>query len=284
MSIIEIGQILAKRYRVEREIGKGGMGTVLKATDLKEGQPVAIKYCHLDEADAIRRFSREVRVMGSINNPHVILILHEALKHHPPYFVMPYAQASLGSRLEEFSSDENAAIAAFLELCAGVLAVHKAGAIHRDINPNNALIIDGRIVLSDLGLAKLTDRDTTVLTQTMAIVGTQMYLAPEQRLPAGSRDADERTDIFQLGKTLYQLVTGLEPLLTDLSKVSPGLAHIIRKSTQEHPDQRYQSVGQLIDAIGSYQKAKDPDSNPLGAFDAIVNRIEERLRRCPVFS
>src|SRR6266853_1517124 len=279
MTDIDPKATLVRRFRIEGEVGKGGMGIVLKATDLEAQTTVAVKYCHLNEPEALRRFAREVRVMATIKHQHVVPILFDGSNHNPPFFVMPYAPTTLRSKLPELSADENKAIAAFLELCSGALAVHNAGAIHRDINPNNALIIDDHVVLSDLGLAKLSERDTSVLTQTITIVGTQLYLAPEQRLPAGSRDADVRTDIYQLGKNLYQLLTGLDPLLTDLGKVSPGLAHIIRKATQEHPDHRYQSIGQLIDAITSYQKAKDPSANPHGAFDALMSRVKEQLKQ-----
>lgn len=170
-------------------------------------------------------------------------------------------------------------LTAFLELCEGVQAIHAAGMVHRDIKPDNALIIDGRVVVADLGLAKFIDRDTTILTQTQAVVGTEMYLAPEQRFSGGSRDADGRTDIYQLGKTLYQFLTNLEPAIMDMSKVPPGLAFAIRKATKENPNERYQTIGQLIDAVKTYQKARDPNANPASAFEALINRIKDRLER-----
>ncbi len=271
--------IVNKRYQITEIIGRGGMGIVAKAIFLDSGSEVAIKFCHLVGDDALRRFAREIRIMRTIKHHHVIPILRVGLKHSPPYFVMPLAESSCAAKLTEYSNNEEAAIRAFLEMCEGVQAIHTSGAVHRDIKPDNALILDGRIVLSDLGLAKLADRDSTILTQTRAIVGTDMYLAPEQRFVGGSRDADIRTDIYQLGKTLYQLVSGLEPALVDFSKTPPGLAHVIRRATREQPNERYQSVGQLVDAILAYQRAKDPDSNPLGAFESALARVNDRLER-----
>ena len=97
----------------------------------------------------------------------------------------------------------------FRQVCLGVQAMHDSGIVHRDIKPANVLrFTGGRIAVSDLGAAKLEPRDTTVLTQTHVVVGTLAFLAPEQFLPGGSRRADFRTDIYQLGKVLYQLLTG----------------------------------------------------------------------------
>jgi eukaryotic-like serine/threonine-protein kinase len=279
MSDLKPGYVINNRYRVVAIIGQGGMGTVVKAIMTETGKEVAVKLCHIADPAAVKRFAREIRLMRKIKHRHVVPILRVGIKHSPPYFVMPLAQGSCSSRVAAYTKDEASAIKDFLEICEGVQAIHGAGGVHRDIKPDNALILAGRVVLSDLGLAKLAARDTTILTQTRAIVGTDMYLAPEQRFVGGSRDADARTDIYQLGKTLYQMVTGLEPALIDASKVPPGLAHVIRRATKEQPDERYQSVGQLIDAVNAYVRAKDPSANPMAAFEAALSRVKDRLER-----
>lgn len=273
------GLIVNKRYRVLGIVGRGGMGTVVRATRLHDNTVVAIKFCHAEDDDGLRRFAREVRLMRQIEHRHVVPILGIGLKHTPPYFVMPFADGSCASQLATFVGDETVAINAFMQICEGVRAIHAAGGVHRDIKPDNALVFGDCIALADLGLAKLTDRDTTILTQTRAIVGTDMYLAPEQRFPGGSRDADQRTDIYQLGKTLYQLLTGLEPALVDLGRVPAGLAHVVRRATREQPDERYQSVGQMMDAVRAYLRAKDPMANPRNAFETALNGVTERLDR-----
>lgn len=273
------GTIINQRYEVIETIGRGGMGTVLRVRRLIDGAVVALKYCHLTDERSLRRFTREVRTMKELRHPHVVPIYATSPRGRPPYFVMPFAEGSCAGRLAEFAADADTAVNAFLEICEGVQAIHSAGLVHRDLKPDNALILDGRIVVSDLGLVKPIHRQTTVLTETMTIVGTEMYLAPEQRLPGGSRDADQRTDIYQLGKTLYQLLTGHEPVLMDMTRVPSGLAHVIRKATREHPSERYQTVGELIDAVRAYQQAQDPAANPMTAFEGVIGRIRERVER-----
>jgi serine/threonine protein kinase len=167
----------------------------------------------------------------------------------------------------------------FLRLCRGIEAVHAAGAIHRDIKPDNVMFLDGRLVVTDLGLAKFSNRDSTTLTQTHQRIGTRAYMATEQLLPGGSRSADERTDVCQLGKVLYELVTGESPVLRDYSKCSAGLAHIIGKATKDRPDDRYQSVGDLMKAIKLYEQSRSPNANPIGTFDVLISRIDEAVKR-----
>jgi eukaryotic-like serine/threonine-protein kinase len=276
---VKPGTVINKRYKVISIVGRGGMGTVLRVRRLSDNAIVALKYCHLKDPQAVRRFAREIRAMKEFSHPHVVPVYSTNLKHDPPYFVMPFAEGSCAAKLSEYATDETSAVDAFLEICQGIQAIHNAGLVHRDIKPDNALILDGCIVVSDLGLVKPMSRDTTILTETMMIVGTEMYLAPEQRLPGGSRDADHRTDLYQLGKTLYQLLTGRDPVLMDMGCVPSGLAHVIRKATREHPDDRYQSIGELIDAIHAYVAACDPSARPIAAFEAVINRIKERLER-----
>jgi serine/threonine protein kinase len=279
LSQLKPGGVVNNRHEVLSVVGVGGMGTVLKVRRRRDGALLALKYCQGTDPDSTRRFAREVRIMRGLKHPHVISIVSTNLKHSPPYFTMPFADSSCAARLQEYKDDEDKALADFSQLCEGVQAIHNAGKVHRDIKPENALLLDGRVVVSDLGLAKMNVRDTTVLTQTRAVVGIDMYLAPEQRLPAGSREADQRTDIYQLGKTLYQFVTALPPVLLDISKVPPGLAHVVRRATRELPDDRYQTVGQLIDAVRAYQRAKAPDANPVNGFEAALAEINERRER-----
>ena len=111
----------------------------------------------------------------------------------------------------------------------------------------------------------------------MIALGTEMYMAPEQFLPAGSREADERTDIFQLGKTLYHIYTGKYPAIMTSEGVPAGLWHIIQKATKQAPTERYQSVAEIIDALNNYIAAQDPAKNPREAFAIQLDAINERL-------
>lgn len=139
------------------------------------------------------------------------------------------------------------------------------------------VLVDGTVVVTDLGLVKLDPRDTTVLTQTAAFLGTRMYCAPEQLIPGGARKADARTDIYQLGKTLYELLTGESPALMDLDRLPRGLAYVIERATREQPSKRYQSVGQLIDAVKDYGRSKNPKENPVESFESALAEAEASL-------
>lgn len=270
--------ILNKRYEIIEYLGRGGMGHVVKARRLHDGLIVAVKYCLLRDPKARRRFGREVRTMQAISSPYVMPVLAKALKRDPPYFVMPLATGSLRGQIDECMQNEDLALGLFLQACDGIAAVHAGGAIHRDIKPDNFLILKGRVVVSDLGLAKFAKRDSTVLTQTRVFLGTEAYKAPEQSLPGGCRNADARTDVCQLGKTLYELLTGERPILMDLSKLTAGLGFVVRRATTIRPDDRFQTVGALIDALKGYQRSKDPKANPLGAFEAALSRTSDRAK------
>jgi serine/threonine protein kinase len=218
--------------------------------------------------------------MQGIKHKHVVRVLGINLQHDPPYFLMPLAAHSIDAEIDHLKNNEGEAIEAFHQMCLGVSAIHASGAVHRDIKPLNALRFEGGVIaVTDLGLAKIEPRDTTVLTQTSAFIGTRPYSAPEQLLEGGSRDADERTDIFQLGATLYHILTGRSPALIDVSTLPRGLGYIILKATKAVPDERYQTIGKFMDAIESYRKSKDPTHNPQQTFENLVGQAKELLKQ-----
>src|SRR5262249_30205037 len=149
-----------------------------------------------------------------------------------------------------------------------------------DIKPANILrFSSGRVAVSDLGVAKLAERDTTVLTRTRAVVGTWAFLAPEQFLPAGSRQADARTDIYQLGKVLYRLLTCRPPALIEPAYLPKGLAHVLLRATSVTPDDRYRDLGEFLDALRYYELSKDPARNEREALENLVLEAEGLLDR-----
>lgn len=272
------GDEIDNRYEVIGEIGRGGMGVVLHVTDTESGEEVALKYCPLADKQYKKRFAREVRIMESIDHEHVMPVLAQNVTNKPPYFVMPIAAASLESEITA-NPDLNAALDAFKCICLGVQAIHASGSTHRDLKPQNIMRLDDdRLVVSDMGLARLADRDTTTLTQTSAFLGTRAYCAPEQLIPGGSREADDRTDVYQLGKILYQLATGDQPALVDPNLIPLGLEHIIERATQNHPDRRYQTVGQLMDAVENFIRAQDPHGTPYTEFEAALEQAKTLIK------
>ena len=271
--------MIGGKYRVKRMIGQGGMGSVVAVERLSDGKMLALKVCRVEGAWR-KRFAREVRLMARVRHPHVVPVVDSDLEASPPYFVMPLAEGSLEDELPRLVGRELEAIDAFRQACLGVAAIHDSGIVHRDIKPANLLRFgNGRVAVSDLGVAKLETRDTTVLTQTRAVVGTYGFLAPEQFLPAGSRRADVRTDVYQLGKVLYQLLTGNSPVLIEPSTVPKGLAHVLLRATGANPDDRYRDLGELLDALRYYELSKDPSRNSREALENLVLEAESWLDR-----
>lgn len=273
-----IGAIIKGTYKVQKFLGRGGMGAVMAIERLSDGVVFAAKFCMELDPTAVRRFEREVRAMQSLAHPHVMPVLDVDLQHSPPFFVMPRAKGSLAD--EDFKGKESECLDAFIGVLDGIQAIHTSGGTHRDIKPANALRLpDGRVVVSDLGLIKLDPRDSTILTQTMQFLGTRKYCAPEQLLPAGSREADARTDVFQLGKLFYELLTGRDAALIDTTGLPDGVSHLIRRATRENPAERYQSVGEFRDAVTAYREAKKPGARPVQTFENLKQQIAELLGR-----
>lgn len=277
MRTLQAGSIVDGRYRVIGEIDRGGMGCVVLVEDLQTGSQFALKYCPSEDEEMRRRFSREVRIMSSISHQNVMPVIDHNDRYSPPYFVMPLAARSVTDWVKE-NSDIEYVLEIFMGICAGVQAIHSAGYTHRDIKPQNALVMpDGRVVVTDLGLARFDERDSTALTITTMFLGTTLYCAPEQLMLGGSRDADARTDVFQLGKVLYELVSGHQPALIDEHRLPLGLGHVVVRATQQQPDRRYQSVAQLMDAVQNFIRAQDPAAAVSSQFDVLIEQARSLL-------
>lgn len=257
------GDLVNRRYRVLKQLGAGGMGAVVLVERVRGRGQFALKYCTEADDEGVRRFAREVRAMKRVDHPNVIKILEDDVDHDPPYFVMPVAKGSLSDELEALSADQDAALVAFLQVCDGVEAIHTAVGPHRDLKPSNALrLSDDTVVVSDFGLIKIDPRDTTSLTRTSVLMGTEGYMAPEQRRRGGTKNADGRVDVYALGAFLSELLTGEPPPPVDMSEMSPALAHIIRKAMSQLLTERYPSVADLAAAVRNLQRLKQVGKDP----------------------
>ena len=205
---------LAGRYRVERELGRGGMGTVFLAQDLKHPRRVAIKVLLPELAAAIgaERFQREIELAAGLSHPHIMPLHESGSADSLLYFVMPYAEGeSLRQRLEREKQLPLADAVRIAREVAGALDfAHRRGIVHRDIKPENILIVDRHAVLADFGIARaIQAAGGEKLTATGVTIGTPAYMSPEQA--AGSPELDGRSDLYALGCVLYEMLAGNPP-------------------------------------------------------------------------
>lgn len=262
-------------YIIEDKIGQGGMGCVMKVLNESDGERYALKYCMDTDDKSLRRFAREVKVVSETKHPNIVKILDKNLENSPPYFVMPLAKGSIYEVIKNIKGDFDKVLVLFEQMCKGVTALHNSGKYHRDIKPRNALVLsDGTVAVTDFGLAKIINKESSTHTSSNDFLGTIGYHAPEQM---EAKNSDARTDVFQLGKSFYEMYTGDYPFLINPKKLPSGLVYIVQKATNPDPDDRYQSVSELIQAIKSFQKSLNPTENPKEAIENKLLEIEKLL-------
>lgn len=266
-----IGSKINNKYEIIASKGAGGFGHVYQVNDLTTGEMKAMKICTSTDAEDMRRFAREVRLMQAVDHPNVIKLKEVNLDPPQLYFIMELAKGSMESYLQKLIKDHPFALRAFLVVCEGIKAIHNANQIHRDIKLANVLVMsDNTVVVSDLGLGAFETRDSTILTSSNVYMGTEGYIPPEYKMPGGTKNADRRGDVYQLGKMLYNILTGENPILIDESMLPPSLIYIIKKATKDRPNDRYQSVDELMDAINNYVASLDVHAHPLKAFESYI--------------
>ena len=205
---------LASRYRIERELGRGGMATVFLAHDLRHDRPVALKVLHPDLAATLglERFQREVKVAARLQHPHILTLHDSGETDGQLWFTMPFVEGeSLRERLRremQLSLDDALRIAN--DAARALEYAHHHGVVHRDIKPENLLLTtDGSTLVADFGIARALTGADDQLTQTGMSVGTPAYMSPEQA--AGDRSLDARSDIYSLGCVLFEMLAGEPP-------------------------------------------------------------------------
>jgi serine/threonine-protein kinase len=205
---------LADRYRIERELGAGGMATVYLARDLKHDRDVAIKVLHPDLGAALGgdRFLSEIKTTARLQHPHILPLLDSGEADTLLYYVMPYVTGeTLRARLErehQLPIDEAVRIAR--EVADALGAAHALGIIHRDIKPENILLQGGHALVADFGIALAVQSASSArMTQTGLSLGTPQYMSPEQAM--GERVIDARADVYALGAVTYEMLTGDAP-------------------------------------------------------------------------
>jgi serine/threonine-protein kinase len=275
-------QALADRYRIEREIGSGGMATVYLAEDLKHHRPVAIKVLRPELAAALgaERFLREIEVTAGLTHPHILPLFDSGEADGFLYYVMPHiAGESLRQRLNrdtQLPIDQALTIAR--QVASALDFAHRHEVVHRDIKPENILLTEGEALVADFGIAlAVTAAGGERLTETGLSLGTPAYMSPEQ--VAGDHVIDGRSDIYSLACVLYEMLAGdppftgatpqvvlarhvtdpVAPITTARSSVPAPLAAAISKALSKARADRFETAHAFSVALRTEVKEAAPD-------------------------
>jgi eukaryotic-like serine/threonine-protein kinase len=268
----DLSAAVAGRYRVERELGAGGMATVYLAEDVRHHRRVAIKVVRPELAAALgaERFLREITTTASLRHPHIVPLYDSGEGDGLLYYVMPFVEGeSLRDRLrrqKQLPLDEALRITA--EVADALTYAHARGVIHRDIKPENILLESGHAVVADFGIAHAMDvAGADRMTGTGVALGTPAYMSPEQA--TGERELDARSDVYTLACVLYEMLAGQPPFtgptvesvihqhvlapppsITQLRpSVSGEVAMAIECALQKAPVDRFESASQFASAL-----------------------------------
>jgi len=285
----ELGQVLAGKYRLVRKLGEGGMGVVFEAEHMRIKQRVAIKMLLpevLELPDVVSRFEREARAAGQLRSENTARVLDvDVSEEGMPYMVMEFLDGyDLSQILEQRAQlPIELAVDYVLQACNAMAEAHAAGIVHRDLKPSNLFLVGGErgtVKVLDFGISKVENDKDNRVTATQTVVGTPLYMSPEQVRSA--KHVDARTDIWALGIILYELIAGKTPFegnmtaaaaaicidepppLTQFRQdVPPDLADHIRVCLEKDPSKRYPNVQSLAVAIAPFGTGavRSPDSS-----------------------
>src|SRR5687768_7771813 len=263
---------LADRYRIERELGQGGMATVYLAEDLKHKRKVALKVLKPELAAVLGadRFVQEITTTAALQHPHILPLFDSGTADGFLYYVMPFIQGETLrdklSRETQLGVDEAVKIAT--DVADALHYAHTQGVIHRDIKPENILLANGRPMVADFGIAlALSAAAGGRMTETGLSLGTPHYMSPEQA--TAEKDISARSDLYSLGSVLYEMLTGqpphvggsaqqiimkiittpAEPVTVHRKSVPPNVAAAVAKSLEKLPADRFESAKAFADAL-----------------------------------
>jgi serine/threonine protein kinase len=270
-------------YRVDGSIGAGSMGEVFGGIDTGLNRRVAIKILsekHRDSPELRARFVREGRAVAAISHPNVVQVFATGSFDERPYIAMELLDGTdLGSMVDTKGALDSVTCAhVILDAAQGLAAAAKAGLIHRDVKPSNLVrLSDGRVKVTDFGLAKPVDPGSEpALTAMGVVVGTPDYIAPEQ---ARGETIDERVDIYALGGTLYYLLVGVPPYRTGKPAEDKYLKVVARHLRNPPPDAVHAnpSVDRELADLARAMMAKKPSERP--SYAELTSRLTQILTR-----
>ena len=269
--VARLASALADRYRIERELGQGGMATVYLAHDLRHDRSVALKVLHGEIARSVGadRFLREIRLAAGLNHPSILALFDSGSADGVLFYVMPAVEGhSLRDRLERDGRLPVAEAVRIATAVAGALDyAHRHGVVHRDIKPENILLQDGHALVADFGIGKAMSGDGDRYTQTGVTIGTPAYMSPEQ---AAGESVDGRSDIYSLGCVLYEMLVGEQPFTgtsvqaviakrfvqtpADVTALREGVSGAVSRAVQRAlaraPDDRFATAADFATSLG----------------------------------
>jgi len=278
LPIISKDDVIAGKYRVIEEIGRGGMGVVYKAEDIKLQRTVALKFLppHLADSEELKeRFLIEARAAAALSHPNICVIHEVGESEERPYIAMEHVEGeTLRDRIRKGPVKPEDALGIISQVAAGLGEAHNKGIIHRDVKSANIMVTPkGRAKVMDFGLAKL--RGGSSLTKSQTTLGTVAYMSPEQARGDG---LDQRTDIWSLGVVLYELLAGKLPFRGDhdqtvifailhrkpepLTRLRPGLApeldHVVGQALTKKVVDRYKNMEELREDLAAVAEGLKP--------------------------
>jgi tetratricopeptide (TPR) repeat protein/predicted Ser/Thr protein kinase len=279
------------RYIRSVKLGQGGMGEVWKAWDVPLGRWVAIKLPKGGDDTELGRFQREAQMAGRLQHPNIAAIYEVGVEQGRPFIAMQFIEGVTLGRVKR--EDRNALVGLARDAARAVHFAHEQGVIHRDIKPENVMVdAKGRAFVMDFGLARATE-GTSSMSATGMTVGTPMYMAPEQ---ARGERVDARADVFSLGLTLYELLSGVRPFESPsvyetlrrvqeldpppLKGVEPDLETVVFKAMAKEPADRYASAGAFADDLDHALKGEAIQARR----DSISRKAWRRVKKHPVAS
>ncbi|MFN0147453.1 MAG: serine/threonine-protein kinase, partial [Dehalococcoidia bacterium] len=266
-------QVLKGHYRLGRELGRGGMGLVFEGVDRRDDSRVAVKLLHsyLAEADETyrERFEREAHIAALLRSPYTVHLMDFGVEQGYPFIVMEFIEGTtLAAAMKEGPLEPARALRIATETARALEEASARGVTHRDIKPENILLdMEGRVKVTDFGIAR--QAVSSGLTSTGVFVGTPTYAAPEQ----AEGQADQRSDIYSLGATLYAMIAGRPPYsgrtgaevirqhrdaalpMAPLAGLPDAVANIIRRCLEKEPLDRYQTASELAGALERARQA-----------------------------
>ncbi|HXV90454.1 MAG TPA: protein kinase, partial [Gemmatimonadales bacterium] len=264
---------LTDRYRIERELGAGGMATVYLAYDVRHDRKVALKVLR-PELSAIlgsARFLAEIKTTANLQHPHILSLFDSGEADGLVFYVMPYVEGeSLRDRLKrEHQLPVEDAVRIAREVADALDCAHRHGVVHRDIKPENILLHDGRALVADFGIALAVSRSEggTRMTETGMSLGTPHYMSPEQAM--GEREITPKADVYALGCVLYEMLTGEPPftgptaqaiiarvmteeprsLTVQRKTIPPHVEAAVNRALEKLPADRFATAAQFAEAL-----------------------------------